>query len=83
MVLAIWGEHREADAISMLLTQTDFLRALKTIADLQQMKEILASLDTLPATAETEVSYFSLERDYEYLRFKVIDALTQSLDAIL
>lgn len=77
------GEHREADAISMLLTQTDFLRALKTIADLQQMKEILASLDTLPATAETEVSYFSLERDYEYLRFKVIDALTQSLDAIL
>lgn len=47
------------------------------------MKEILASLDTLPATAETEVSYFSLERDYEYLRFKVIDALTQSLDAIL
>ena len=77
------GEHREADAISMLLTQTDFLRALKTIADLQQMKEILASLDTLPATAETEVSYFSLERDYEYLRFKVIDALTQSLDAVL
>ena len=67
----------------MLLTQTDFLRALKTIADLQQMKEILASLDTLPATAETEVSHFSLERDYEYLRFKVIDALTQSLDAIL
>ena len=74
------GEHREADAISMLLTQTDFLRALKTIADLQQMKEILASSDTLPVT---EVSYFSLERDYEYLRFKVIDALTQSLDAIL
>ena len=83
MVLADTGEHREADAISMLLTQTDFLRALKTIADLQQMKEILASLDTLPAIAETEVSYFSLERDYEYLRFKVIDALTQSLDAIL
>lgn len=25
------GEHREADAISMLLAQTDFLRALKTI----------------------------------------------------
>lgn len=77
------GEHREADAISMLLTQTDFLRALKTIADLQQMKESLASLDTLPTTAETEVYHFSLERDYEYLRFKVIDALTQSLDAIL
>ena len=77
------GEHREADAISMLLAQTDFLRALKTIADLQQMKESLASLDTLPTTAETEVYHFSLERDYEYLRFKVIDALTQSLDAIL
>lgn len=77
------GEHRVADALSTLLVQTDFLRALKTIADLQQMKKSLPNLDTLPTTTETEVSRFSLERDYEYLRFKVIDALTQSLDSIL
>ena len=77
------GEHREADAISMLLTQTDFLRALKTVDDLRQTRKSLEQLNISTEANDTSEAQFMLERDYEYLRFKVIDALTKSLDAIL
>lgn len=77
------GEHREADAISMLLTQTDFLRALKTVDDLRQTRKSLEQLNISTEANDTSEAQFILERDYEYLRFKVIDALTKSLDAIL
>lgn len=77
------GEHREADAISMLLTQTDFLRALKTVDDLCQTRKSLEQLNISTEANDTSEAQFMLERDYEYLRFKVIDALTKSLDAIL
>lgn len=77
----IVGEHHVAAALSSLLAQTNFLRALKTVADLQQMGASFSNLDNGPEA--DEAARFSLERDYEYLRFKVIDALTKSLDAIL
>lgn len=77
------NEHRVADELASLLAQADFLRALKTVDDLRQTRKSLEQLNISTEANDTSEAQFILERDYEYLRFKVIDALTKSLDAIL